>query len=160
MCFVSPGLEILIETFFSPHFHSQREFRLPFVCKCLQHLSLIPLCVCVSSIFFLPVFLCCSLVWTCSVSFCVSGSGWRLPCLWLLFAKNPRFTHCSKFVVHLPTALKLASPFPLNASAPPFYTYPTGFLSASYLSYSPWLTHAATGLNQFLFTVKMKVNKA
>lgn len=146
---------------FSAHIFTAKE---SFDCLlCVNVCSTSPsfLCVCVSALFFfLPVFLCCSLVWTCSVSFCVSGSGWRLPCLWLLFAKTPRFTHCSKFVVHLPTALKLASPFPLNASAPPFYTYPTSFLSASYLSYSPWLTHAATGLNQFLFTVKMKVNKA
>lgn len=160
MCFVSPGLEILIETFFSPHFHSQREFRLPFVCKCLQHLFLIPLCVCVSSIFFSP---CVSLLFPGVNVLCVILCIWewlKTPMPVAAFCINPQV--CSKFVVHLPTALKLASssPFPLNASAPPFYTYPTSFLSASYLSYSPWLTHAATGLNQFLFTVKMKVNKA
>lgn len=145
---------------FSAHIFTAKE---SFDCLlCVNVCSTSPsfLCVCVSSIFFSP---CVSLLFPGVNVLCVILCIWewlKTPMPVAAFCKNPRFTHCSKFVVHLPTALKLASPFPLNASAPPFYTYPTGFLSASYLSYSPWLTHAATGLNQFLFTVKMKVNKA
>lgn len=134
MCFVSPGLEILIETFFSPHFHSQREFRLPFVCKCLQHLFLIPLCVCVSSIFFSPGV---SLLFPGVNVLCVILCIWewlKTPMPVAAFCINPQVYALLKIRSTSPHRFKISLFLSFSLEC---ITYPTSFLSASYLSYSP-----------------------
>lgn len=122
MCFVLPGLEILIETFFSPHFHSQREFRLPFVCKCLQHLSLIPLCVCVSSIFFSP---CVSLLFPGVNVLCVILCIWewlKTPMPVAAFCINPQVYALLKIRSTSPHRFKISLflSFSLECISPPF----------------------------------------
>lgn len=124
MCFVSPGLEILIETFFSPHFHSQREFRLPFVCKCLQHLFLIPLCVCVcvSSIFFSP---CVSLLFPGVNVLCVILCIWewlKTPMPVAAFCINPQVYALLKIRSTSPHRFKISLflSFSLEWISPPF----------------------------------------
>lgn len=141
MCFVSPGLEILIETFFSPHFHSQREFRLPFVCKCLQHLSLIPLCVCVSSIFFSP---CVSLLFPGVNVLCVILCIWewlKTPMPVAAFCKNPQVYALLKIRSTSPHRFKISLSFSLECISPPFL-HLSHWLPVSLLSVILPLTHS------------------